>query len=263
MFLICYHKPKKRILTMQMKEITLEDLFETYGSHYIVKYHATIEQGIVFEIEKKFGRYQFNDKNTFWSISEALSKYNPLLKEDYKNLVDYHSEEINQLSKGSFLASLINKDKKEKIKYHQDRLQELNRVYTTPATDRCITDQNAVVTLYEPDTIVGDYLYIVDLRNKEDMNLETVYVDSLIPFFDDDKNIHIKINIRAFNVDKVELNDLKFTDNYCSPVEGYHVFNDREKAYDFSIEELMKSEYNENIKMRLKLAKKIDSLFGY
>ena len=186
-----------------------------------------------------------------------------MLKEDYKNLVDYHSEEINQLSKGSFLASLINKDKKEKIKYHQDRLQALNKVYTTPATDRCITDQNAVVTLYEPDTIVGDYLYIVDLRNKEDMNLETVYVDALIPFFDDDKNIHIKINIRAFNVDKVELNDLKFTDNYCSPVEGYHVFNDREKAYDFSIEELMKSEYNENIKMRLKLAKKIDSLFGY
>lgn len=255
--------PKKRILNMNMKKMTLDDIFETYGSHYSAKYHASIEHGIIFEIEKKFGRYQSSNKNAYWSMSEIFSKYNLLLKEDYKNLVEYHSEEINQLNKGSFLASLISKDKKEKIKYHQDRLEALNKVFTMSERSRCITDQSAIVNIYEPDAEVGDYLYIVDLRNKEDMNLETVYVDALVPFFDNDNNIRLKINIRAFNVDKVELNDINFTDNYCSPIEGYHVFNDREKAYDFSIEELMKSEYNENIKMRLKLAKKIDSLFGY
>lgn len=248
---------------MNMKEVKLEDIFEIYGSHYTVKYQASIENGIIYEIEKKFGSHQPSNKNSFWSMSEIFSKYNPILKEDYKNLVEYHSEEISQLNKGSFLASLIYKTKKEKIKYHQERLESLNKVFTMNERHRCITDQSDIVNIYESDIVVGTYLYIIDLRKKDDMNLETVYVDSLVPFFDDDKNIRLKINIRAFNVDKVELKNINFSDNYCSPIEDYHVFNDREKAYDFSIEELMKSEYNENIKMRLKLAKKIDSLFGY
>ena len=253
--------PKKRILTMNMKKVKLADVFEKYGSHYVVKYHASIENGIIFEIEKKFGHSRA--KNTFSTEYNIFTTFNPLLDEDYKNLVEYHSEEIAQLNKGSFLSTLINKDKKEKIKYHQDRLQALNVVYTTNSKDRCITNEDIVVILYSIDINVGDHLHIIDLRNKEEINLETVYVDELVPFFDDDKNIRLKINIRAFNVDKVELDNINFVDNYCSPITDYHIFNDREKAYDFSIEELMKNEYNENIKMRLNLAKKIDNLFGY
>lgn len=249
---------------MNMKKVKLSDVFEAYGSHYVVKYHASIEKGIIFEIEKKFGRHQSSNKNSFWLINDIISEFDSLITEDHKNLVDFHSEEIAQLSKG-FLSTLINKDKKDKIKYHQDRIQDLNKVYDYFKKDIYMYDTTKIVNIHESEMKVHDYIHIVDLRNKENIILETVYVDSLTPFFDNENNISIKTNIRAFTVamDDVELINLTFTDNYYSPAEGYHIFNDREKAYDFSIDELMKSEYNENIKMRLSLAKKIDNLFGY
>lgn len=245
-----------------MKQVKLADLFEIYGSHYVVKYNASIEKGIIFQVEQQFGRKKFDSKNTYNTINEAIKEYSQILYEDYKNLTEYHNQEIIRLERGSFLSSLINKDKKDKISYHKERLHELTRIYNAEEKDLCTIDNNKLYNIHEIDVNHRDCIQIVDLRQKEKINVESVYIDGVMPFFDKEGNISFKVNMMAFNVDTFEIINLTFIDNHCMLEEGYHVFNNREKAYDFSIEELMKSEYNENIKMRSIMARKIDSTFG-
>jgi hypothetical protein len=247
---------------MNMKKVKLADLFEQYGAHYIATYHASIEKGIIFEIEKKLGRSQQDNPNSFLYLSEAISLFKSKLQEDYNNLVDYHNEELIQLSKNHFLSNLIKKDKKEKIRHHQLRLEELHNVYMKSDKNRCITDDTIMFNMHQTDIKDRAYLHVVDLTNQEQMSIERIYINNLIPFIDSENNISLRLNVVAFNVTQIEVINPEFIDNHLEPLEGYHIFNCREKAYDFAIEELMKSQYNENIKMRLKLAKQVDSLFG-
>lgn len=248
---------------MNMKKVKLADLFEKYGAHYTVTYHASIEKGIIFEVEKKLGRSHQDSPNAYSYLSEAISIFKERLQEDYNNLVDYHTEELIQLGKNNFLSNIINKDKKEKIRHNQLRLEELHNVFIKSDKNRCITDESIVLNMYESDLQTYTHLHVVDLTNKAQMSIERVYIENLIPFIDSENNISLKLNITAFNVSKIEVINPVFIDNHIEPVEGYHIFSCREKAYDFAIDELMKSQYNEDIKMRLKLAKQVDSLFGY
>lgn len=248
---------------MNMKKVKLADLFEQYGAHYIATYHASIEKGIIFEIEKKLGRNQPDAPNTFIYLSEAISSFKSKLQEDYNNLVNYHTEELIQLSKNNFLSNLINKDKKDKIRHHQLRLEALHNMYITSDRNRCVTDETITFNMHQTDIKDYAYLHVVDLTKKDQMSIERIYINNLIPFIDNENNISLKLNVTAFDVKKIEIINPEFIDNHLEPVEGYHIFNCRESAYDFSIEELMKSQYNEDIKMRLKLAKKVDQLFGY
>ena len=248
---------------MNMKKVKLADLFEQYGAHYITTYHASIEKGIIFEIEKKIGRNQQDNPNSFLYLSEAISVFKSKLQEDYNNLVDYHNQELIQLNKNHFLSNLINKDKKDKIRHHQLRLESLHNVYMTSDKNRCVTDETITFNMHKIDIKDNAYLHVVDLTKKNQMSIERIYINNLIPFIDNDNNISLKLNITAFDVKKIEVVNPEFIDDHLEPIEGYHIFNCREKAYDFSIEELMKSQYNEDIKMRLKLAKQVDNLFGH
>jgi len=248
---------------MNMKKVKLADLFEQYGAHYIPTYHASIEKGIIFEIEKKLGRKPPDATNTFMYLSEAISVFKSRLQEDYNNLVDYHTEELIQLSKNNFLSNFINKDKKEKIRHHQLRLEELHTAYITSDKNRCVTNETITFNMHQTDIKDHAYLHVVDLTKEDQMSIERIYINNLIPFIDNENNISLKLNVTAFDVKKIEIINPEFINNHLEPVEGYHIFNCRERAYDFSIEELMKSQYNEDIKMRLKLAKQVDNLFGY
>lgn len=247
---------------MNMKKVKLADLFKQYGVHYLVTYQASIEKGIIFQIEKKIGHKQNDDSNSFMYESDIFTKFKPILEYDYKNLVEYHTEELNHLSKGHFLSTLINKDKKEKIAHHQLRLRELDIVYTASDRSRCITDENNIFNMFDSEIVAYDYLNIIDLTNPEQMAVERIYVNSVVPFIDSENNISIKLGIVSFNVTKIELMNPVFNNNHIEPIKGYHIFNCREKAHDFSTEELMKSQYNKDIKTRLKLAKQVDNLFG-
>lgn len=258
---------KKRIPNMNMKLVKLSEVFELYGSYFIAKYHASIEKGIIIDIEKRMGKPDVNASNSFLYIRDILAAFRPQLEEDYKNLTEYHNQEILMADRSGFLGSFLNKDKKDKLKYHEDRLRELRTIYNSIKyydgdESKLYKQDNNFYNMYVTDLKKYDYLNVVDLRNKENINMEIVCVDELIPFIDNDNNISIKLKLRAFSVDKCEIVNLQFTNNYFMPEKDYHIFNIREKAYDFMIEELMKNEYNDNIKMRLNLAKRLDSTFG-
>jgi len=238
--------------------------FDNYGFHYYVNYQASIDNGIKFTIQKRIGKRYIDHINIFSSITEIMESYYQSFKTDCQTLTEYHTSELNYLGKVGFINSFIYKDKKDKIKYHEDKLQTLLNLQEEIEKYRKLPDEKKIPYYSLPEVSLRkwDTMVVIDIRDINNIKIEQVMVNKLIPFIDKKNQISLKIDITSFDLDKLEMINVAFTDNHAEIESGYHVFLCREKAYDFAIEELMKTQYKDKIKMRVKVAKKIDSIFG-
>lgn len=237
---------------------------KNYGYHYHVNYKSSIENGIVFTIQKRIGKRYIDNINTFSTINDIFKSYYQHFQGDVKTLTEYHNSEINYLGKIGFLDKFIHKDKKDKIKYHEDKLKELQDLTKKIDNYKTFNDQS-IISYYDiHENSISRYnsLYIIDNRDIENLKIEQVMVNKLVPFIDQNNKISIKIKITAFDIDSLDMINVIFHNDHAEIEKGYNVFTCRQKAYDFAIEELMKHQYKDKIKMKLKVAQKLDNIFG-
>lgn len=237
---------------------------ENYGYHYYVNYQASIENGISFTIQKRLGKRYVDNINVFSTINDIFKSYYQRFQGDVQTLTEYHNGELNYLGKVGFLDNFIHKNKKDKIKYHEDKLRELQELTKNIDTYKPLSDDTSIsyYDIYETSVSRYNSICVIDTRNIEDLKIEQVMVNRLVPFVDKNNQISIIIKITSFDIDIIDMVNVIFNEGHAEIEKGYNVFTCQQKAYDFAIEELMKHQYKDKIKMKLKVAQKLDRIFG-
>jgi hypothetical protein len=247
---------------MKIKEMSREKLILEYGVHYFFEFSSTFDKGICYYIEERLGRKTCSNTKVYSSLFHVYNALKDFITTNTEVLSNYHYLEIEKQGKVNLLTPLIHKGKLDKISHHKAQLKLLEQFQSFDESDMVVNSLKPFYKIQETNAFENMNVYILDLRDNKNIQIDYTMIKETLPIIEQDDFITVKYKVMSFNLDQEEISNLYFIDNYYKVTDNYHIFSDRETAYNFSIDALININFNGDLKEKHKVARKLDNLFG-